>query len=74
MDCLEIPQEVNRISGEIVDAAYKVHSQLGPGLLESVYEVCLSHELVARGLHVQKQVQLPVIYDGITLDAALRQG
>jgi len=72
MDCLEIPQEVNRISGEIVDAAYKVHSQLGPGLLESVYEVCLSHELVARGLHVQKQVQLPVIYDGITLDAALR--
>jgi GxxExxY protein len=71
-DCVEIPPEVNRISGEIVDAAYKVHSKLGPGLLESVYEVCLAHELITRGLSVQKQVQLPVLYDGITLDGGLR--
>jgi len=68
----EIPAEINRISGEVVDAAYKVHSQLGPGLLESVYETCLFHELTTRGLKVQRQVQLPVIYEGLSLDAALR--
>jgi GxxExxY protein len=70
MGTMEIPREVNRISGEIVDAAYKVHSKLGPGLLESVYEVCLTHGLSSRGLHVQRQVQLPVVYDGITLHCA----
>ena len=70
----EIPIEANRVSGEIVDAAYGVHSQPGPGLLESAYEVCLSHELSSRGMHVRRQVQLPVVYDGITLDAALQLG
>ena len=57
---------------EIVDAAFKVHSALGPGLLESVYEHCLSHELTKRGLSVERQVALPVIYDGLMLDAGYR--
>jgi GxxExxY protein len=56
----------------VVDAAYVVHRAIGPGLLESVYEVCLVHELRKRGLGIERQVQLPVIYDGIRLDAGLR--
>ena len=67
-----IPAELNRISGQVVDAAYKVHSGLGPGLLESVYEVCLAHELNRRGLSVERQVEVPVEYDGLRLDAGLR--
>jgi len=55
-----------------VDAAYAVHRALGPGLLESVYEICLVHELVKRGLNVERQVSLPVVYDSIRLDAGLR--
>jgi GxxExxY protein len=57
---------------EIVDAAFKVHTALGPGLLESVYEPCLAHELTKRGLSVERQVALPVIYDGLILDAGYR--
>ena len=63
---------INKISGEIVDAAMKVHTALGPGLLESAYEVCLRHELVQRGLSVRSQVVLPVEYDGVKLDAGYR--
>lgn len=63
---------INVISGEIVDAAMKVHTALGPGLLESAYEVCLQHELVQRGLSVRSQVTLPVEYDGVKLDAGYR--
>lgn len=59
-------------SAEIVDSAYKVHCSLGPGLLESTYEVCLMHELKKRGLNVRSQVHLPVIYDGLRLDAGYR--
>jgi GxxExxY protein len=53
----------NQVTGIIIDAAMKVHSVLGPGLLESVYEVCLAYELKKRGLHVEQQVQLPVVYE-----------
>ncbi len=56
----------------IVDAGLKVHRALGPGLLESAYEHCLSHELNARGLSVGRQVVLPLVYDGIKLDAGYR--
>lgn len=56
----------------VVDAAFAVHKALGPGLLESVYEVCLTHELTKRGLDMARQLQLPVVYDGLQLDAALR--
>ena len=55
--------------GEIViGAAMKVHSALGPGLLESAYEACLAHELVKSGVEVKKQVSLPLVYDGVVLD------
>ncbi|MBN1491607.1 MAG: GxxExxY protein [Phycisphaerae bacterium] len=67
-----IPDEVDDIARMAVDAAYRVHSALGPGLLERVYEVCLAHELRKRGLTVETQVDLPVIYDGIRLDAGMR--
>ena len=56
-----IPEETNRVANQIVDAAYTVHTSLGPGLPESVYEVCLEHELRKRGLSVERQVVLPVI-------------
>ncbi|WP_342673663.1 GxxExxY protein [Trichlorobacter lovleyi] len=56
----------------IVDAAMKVHSALGPGLLENAYEICLKHELLKRGVEVKRQVELPVCYDGIQLDAGYR--
>jgi GxxExxY protein len=62
----------DRVAGQVVDAAFKVHSVLGPGLLESVYETCLAHELMKRGLQVQRQIVLPVVYDGLRLDAGLR--
>lgn len=63
---------INETSGEIVDAAMKVHSVLGPGLLESAYEACLKHELLKRGLTVASQVMLPVQYDGVAIDAGYR--
>jgi GxxExxY protein len=67
-----IPVSTDDVARQIVDAAFKVHSTLGPGLLESVYEVCLVHELTKRGLKVCRQVALPVIYDGMQLDAGFR--
>lgn len=60
------------IARAVVDAAYAVHSTLGPGLLESIYEVCFCHELTKRGLSYRRQVVVPVIYDGITFDEGLR--
>ena len=60
------------IAREIVDAAFAVHSALGPGLLESVYEPCLACELEARHLAVQRQVTLPVFYRDLRLDAGFR--
>jgi GxxExxY protein len=62
----------NDISGAVVDAAMKIHSALGPGLLESAYAVCLKHELIKRGLKVASEVPLPVVYDGVRLEAGYR--
>jgi len=67
-----IPDDVNAVARIVVDAAFRVHSTLGPGLLERVYEVCLAHELRKRGLSVDSQVELPVFYDGVRLDAGMR--
>ena len=67
-----IPESLERIATETIDAVYKVHKTLGPGLLESVYEKCLAHELATRGTHVETQVPFPVLYDGIKLDVGLR--
>jgi GxxExxY protein len=55
-----------------VDAAFSVHTTLGPGLLESVYDVCLAYELQKRGMAFRQQVVLPVHYDGVRLVAGLR--
>ena len=67
-----LPDDTEQVAAQIVDAAFKVHSTLGPGLLESVYETCLVHELEKRDLTVQKQITLPVIYDDLRLDSGLR--
>ncbi len=64
--------ELNRISGIIVDASIKVHSALGPGLLESVYQKCLAFELRKRGLVIDVEVPLPVIYESIEIEVGYR--
>ena len=63
---------VNQVSGAVVDSAMRVHSLLGPGLLESAYHACLAHELRKRGFRVDTQVGLPVVYDGQKLDLGYR--
>ncbi len=63
---------LDSLSKDIVDSAFQVHRTLGPGLLESVYEHCMAHEIAKRGISVKRQVALPVIYDGQTIDAALK--
>jgi GxxExxY protein len=70
-ECME-ESRLNRISGIIVDAAIAVHSTLGPGLLESAYEACLEFELKQRGLRVQAQVPLPVVYESVKLEIGYR--
>ena len=62
----------NAIAKEIVDAAFRVHTTLGPGLLESVYQTVLAYELGRRGLRAVNQQAVPVVYDGIRIDAAFR--
>src|SRR5437867_13417958 len=62
----------NEISGIIVDAAFKIHSTLGPGLLESVYETILAYELRQRGLEVIVQQAIPVIYEEVQLELGFR--
>jgi len=62
----------NEIGTMVVDAAVKVHMSLGPGLLESVYEVVLAHELSERGLRVERQVPIPIEYNGIRFDEGFR--
>jgi GxxExxY protein len=57
---------------EIVDCAFKVHKELGPGLLEKIYEVCFCHELTKKGVFSERQIYLPVYYDGLTFDEGLR--
>lgn len=64
--------ELNDLSYLIIGCVYKVHSELGPGLLESTYEICLEHELRKAGLKVERQVVLPVIFDSLKLDAGYR--
>jgi len=61
-----------QVARAIVDAAYAVHSALGPGLLENIYEVCFCHELSKRGLSYRRQVVVPITYEGITFDEGFR--
>lgn len=65
-------EELDALARIVVDAAFKVHKTLGPGLLESVYELCLAHELTKRGVEVARQVPVPILYDGERLEAGLR--
>jgi len=60
------------LAKEIVDCAYKVHKQLGPGLLEKVYEICFCHELSKKGIPFKSQVEIPIIYDGLIFEEGLR--
>ena len=64
--------QINHITGRIITAAMKVHTELGPGLLESAYHACLLHELRQQGLRVASQVGLPVVYDGEKIDLGYR--
>ena len=64
--------DLEEIGKKIVDAAYTVHKNLGPGLLEKVYEVCFCHELAKRGLEYSRQVDIPIMYDELTFEEGLR--
>jgi GxxExxY protein len=64
--------ELDEITGQIVDASIKVHSALGPGMLESAYEACLLHELRKRAFEVQSQLPLPITYDGVILESGYK--
>lgn len=68
----EIPEEEEKIGKAVVDAAYQVHKELGPGLLEKVYEVCFCHVLAKKGFSVKRQLEIPIIFDGIKFEEALR--
>jgi len=72
MNFKPLSKKEESIAKKIVDAAYTVHKILGPGLLEKVYEVCFCHELFKRELKYQRQVDIPIVYDGIIFDEGLR--
>ena len=65
-------EQIEQIAKIIVNSAFKVHKELGPGLLEKVYEACLVYEITKAGLEVKRQVEVPIIYDGVTLKEYLR--
>jgi GxxExxY protein len=64
--------QINTITGQIIRSSYKIHSLLGPGLLESSYEACLFYELQKSGLRVERQVPLPLYYEEVRLDIGYR--
>jgi GxxExxY protein len=67
----QVPVE-NRVGDSIIASAMRVHTRLGPGLLESAYEVCLAHELTKVGRTVRRQQHIPIRYDGLTIENAYR--
>ena len=67
-----IPPDVEKVGKAVLDAAFKVHTVLGPGLLESVYQVSMKHVLEKNGFVAEKEVKLPVVFEGVTLEAGLR--
>ncbi len=68
----ELSPDEERIGKEIVDCAYKVHSNIGPGLLEKIYETCFCHELSKKGLKFSSQVSVPIKYDGLIFNEGFR--
>lgn len=67
-----LTEQEQYLSKQIVDALFKVHSNLGPGLLEKVYEACFCHELNKKGISFRRQVFFPVYYDGLYFDEGIR--
>ena len=67
-----LPAEMERLATLIVDAAYAVHKNLGPGLLEGIYEPCFCHEIGKRGAAYERQVIVPLVYEGIKFSEGLR--
>ncbi len=67
-----LPPELDDLSRAVVDSAFKVHQTLGPGLLESVYEACLCVELTKRGISYETQAPVPLVYEGVDIEAGLR--
>ena len=72
MDHLPLSEKEEMIAKHIVDAAFKVHKNLGPGLVEKIYEACFCHELSKTGTPYQRRVVVPILYDGVILDEVLR--
>jgi len=72
MEFAKLTDREEEIGKAVIESALRVHKELGPGLLEKVYEVCLSHELRKVGYSVDRQVEVPIKYDGITFDEGLR--
>jgi len=70
--CQESSEKENRLASVVVDACVKLHTAIGPGLLESVYERILIHELEQRGCYVEKQVSIPITYGGLTFEEGFR--
>lgn len=67
-----ISLEEEKIGKAIINAAYRVHKELGPGLLERVYEVCFCHVLRSEGYEVKRQLDIPIVFEGIVFDEGLR--
>ena len=67
-----VPEEIEMIGKQIVQAAFNVHKELGPGLLEKVYEVCFCHELVGMGLTIKRQIEVPIVYKNLIFEEGLR--
>jgi GxxExxY protein len=72
MNYPRISETVDRMAQAIVDSAFAAHSNLGPGLLESIYETCFCYELAKRGIPFQRQKSVPIRYDGLVFDEGLR--
>src|SRR5674476_255260 len=68
----EISEEEDRIGKEIVNAAFHVHKQLGPGLLEKVYEVCFCYVLMQKGFEIKRQLDIPIVFEGLVFEEGLR--
>lgn len=68
----EISTEEDRIGKAVVDAAFKVHKELGPGLLEKVYEVCFCHVLTQNGFIVKRQIDVPIVFQDLIFEEGLR--
>jgi GxxExxY protein len=67
-----LPAELNELSRLILDCAFAVHKSLGPGLLETTYRLCLTHEIRKRGILVERELALPIVYDGLSLESGYR--